>query len=148
MVDSDIEYVSSKLERFPPINITNFNGLHYTTLEALKEASSLKTPRSNTQNSLPKLIRTTRREIPNSFNSKSLKLEFNYLGLPKMKDTLEPFTREEWIDILKENTPKSVFYVWDLLKLDECVMDNGVFNKEKINSHLDFYKMKSENSSL
>lgn len=146
MTDNLIQ--SSKLERYPPIS-PMINGLKESTKNALKEAVLVNeiSSQNNYLLQLPPLIRTTRREIPKSFDIISFKLEFNYLGLPKMNNNGEYLSREEWIDNLKYFTPKNIYYIWSLLNLEECVKDNGVFDMEKVNANIESFKLKNSINS-
>jgi hypothetical protein len=86
---------------------------------------------------LPKLIRTSKYEIPIKFDINTNELEFTFLGLYISKENGDNFTREEWINILKENTPKNSKYIWDLLKLEDCVLENGRFDKSLIDINIE-----------
>ena len=132
-IESNKELSTSPLQHFPSI-IEKYEGLSEGTFNALKEASMV----YEYPPSLPKLIRTSKYEIPIKINNNNqmLELEFTLLGLQKTKDNGENFTREEWINILKENTPISSKYLWDLLKLEDCVLDNGYIDKSLLNIKL------------
>lgn len=127
-LDMSLE-VPSKLKRFPSIE-EHYEGLSKSTIMALKEAS-LHQP-------LPKLIRTSRYEIPLKLNNNNqrLELEFALLGLYKTKENGDNFTREEWIDILKVNTPINSRYLWELLNLEDCVLEDGRFDKSLLDIKL------------
>jgi hypothetical protein len=139
-IADNCEEIKSTIKRFPSKDETH-QGLSDSTLIALKEAVAIYQSQS-------KLIRTSKYEIPlklNNYNqgynqgyNQQLELEFTLLGLYKTKDNGDDFTKEEWINILKENTPSSSKYLWDLLDLEECVLDNGRFDKSLINQKLQF----------
>jgi hypothetical protein len=116
-MDSNID-MSFKLKRYPS-DIIEYDGLLESTITALREATKL-------SNNFPKLIRTMKYEIPLRINNNNM--EFLLLGLYISKENGDSFTREEWINILKENTPNSSKYLWELFELEECVMENGRFD--------------------